>query len=66
MYKIMKKMYTDFKEMFLKLVTNDRSNMRFLLTSKLNHEKMCIKTGVGEILFKRATNDHSDEIFLLT
>ena len=26
----------------------------------LNHEKMCIKSEVDEILFKLATNDHSD------
>ena len=32
----------------------------------LNHEKMCIKSEVEEILFKLATNDHSDEAFLLT
>ena len=68
-----------------KLVANDLSDKRFLLTSKfyplvpwgclplicgcthlLNHEKMCIKSEVEEILFKLATNDHSDEAFLLT
>ena len=27
---------------------------------------MCIKSEVEEILFKLATNDHSDEAFLLT
>ena len=32
----------------------------------LNREKMCIKSEVEEILFKLATNDHSDEAFLLT
>ena len=32
----------------------------------LNHEKMCIKSEVGQILFKLATKDHSDEAFLLT
>ena len=32
----------------------------------LNHEKMCIKSEVEEILFKLATNDNSDEAFLLT
>ena len=31
-----------------------------------NHEKMCIKSEVEEILFKLATHDHSDEAFLLT
>ena len=65
-----------------KLVANDRSDTRFLLTSKfyplgcmslicgsihlLNHEKLCIESEVEEILFKLATNDHSDEAFLLT
>ena len=53
----------------------------FLLTSKfcplglsapglwlynlLNNEKMYIKSVVEQILFKLATNDHSDEAFLL-
>ena len=32
----------------------------------LNHEKICIKSEVKEILYKLATNDHSDEAFLLT
>ena len=32
----------------------------------LNHEKICIKSEVEEILFKLATYDHSDEAFLLT
>ena len=35
-------------------------------THLLNHEKMCIKSEVEEILFKLATNDYSDEAFLLT
>ena len=66
---------------FLKLVANDRSDKRFLLTSKfcpwgclsltcgyihlLNYEKMCIKSEVEKILSKLATNDYSDEAFLL-
>ena len=81
MYKIMRKkcIKSDFKEIFLKLEANDRSDKRFQLTSKfcplglsapdlwlLNYEKMCIKSEVEEILFKFATNDHSDEAFLLT
>ena len=89
MYKIMKKMYIIiqrvFSVFFFKLVANDLSDKRFLLTSKfcplvplgclplicgcthlLSHEKMCIKSEVEEILFKLATNDHSDEAFLLT
>ena len=124
---------SDFKEIFLKLATNDRSDKMFLLTSifhpqgvvsacagaiymykimknKLckirlqreffetcskwpkwqevsvdiktlspgivcpwpaanihlsNHEKMCIKSEVEEIIFKLATNNHSDGAFLL-
>ena len=32
----------------------------------INHEKMCIKSEAEWILFKLATNDHSDEAFLLT
>ena len=67
---------SDFKEIFLKLVAKDRSDKRFLLTSKfcplgmsaltcgyihlLNHEKMCINSEVEEILFKLATNDHQN------
>ena len=89
MYKIMKKnVYNHTKSFFcffFKLVANDLSDKRFLLTSKfcplvpwgclplicgcthlLSHEKMCIKSEVEEILFKLATNDHSDEAFLLT
>ena len=31
----------------------------------LKHEKMCVKSEIEEILFKIATNDHSDEAFLL-
>ena len=62
---------------FFKLVANDRSDKRFLLTSKfrpwdclplissyihlLNHEKICINSEIEEILFKLATNDHSDK-----
>ena len=74
-----KSIKSDFKEIFLKLEENDRSEKRFLLTSKfcplglsapdlwlLNYEKMCIKSEVEEILFKLATNDHSDEAFLFT
>ena len=30
----------------------------------LNHEKMCIKSEVEEIVLKLATNDQSDETFL--
>ena len=82
LYKIIQRVFFFF---FFKLVANDLSDKRFLLTSKfcplvpwgclplicgcthlLNHEKMCIKSEVEEILFKLATNDHSDEAFLLT
>ena len=91
MYKIMKKncikSYKEFLFLFFvcfKLVANDLSDKRFLLTlfyplvpwgclplicgctHLLNHEKMCIKSDVEQILFKLATNDHSDEAFLLT
>ena len=82
MYKIMKKNCIKSYRGFFKLVANDLSDKRFLLTSKfcplglfalicgcthlLNHENMCIKSEVEEILFKLATNDHSDEAFLLT
>ena len=51
----------------LKLATDDRSNKKFLLTSKLcplpwgyihvlNHWKNCIKSDFKEIFFKLATN----------
>ena len=36
------------------------------LYNLLNHEMMCIKSAVEKILFKLATNHHSDEAFLLT
>ena len=32
----------------------------------LNHEKLCIKSEVEEFFLKLATNDQSDEAFLLT
>ena len=70
------------RDVFFKLVANDRMDKRFLLTSKfcpwgclpltcgyihlLNHEKMCIKSEVEEMFLKLATNDQSDEVFLLT
>ena len=58
---------SDFKEIVLKLVANDRGDKRFLLTKNkivpwgclsltcgyihlLNHEKMCIKSEVEEII----------------
>ena len=90
MYKIMKKkcIKSDFKVFwffffffffFWKLVANDRSDKRFLLTSKFCFEvlsasdlrlytfiKSCIMSEVESILFKIATNDNSDEAFLLT
>ena len=48
----------------LKLATDDRSDKKFLLTSKfcslgyivLNHEKNCIKSDFKEISLKLATN----------
>ena len=61
---------------FLKLVANDRNERGFCWHQNfvpwgclpltcgyihlLNHEKMCIKSEVEEILFKLETNDHSD------
>ena len=74
MYKIIKNCIK-FRDFFFKLVANDWSDERFLLTIKfvpcgyidlLNHEKMCIKSEVEEILFQLATKDHRDEAFLLT
>ena len=75
-------MFKIMQSFFFLLVANDLSDKRFLLTSKfvpwgclplicgcthlLNHEKMCMKSEVEEILFKLAINDHSDEAFLLT
>ena len=83
LYKIIQRVF--FFVFCFKLVANDLSDKRFLLTSKfyplvpwgclplicgcthlLNHEKMCMKSEVEEILFKLAANDHSDEAFLLT
>ena len=43
MYKIMKKkngIKSDFKEIFLKLTTNDRSDKMFLLTSKFHPQRV--------------------------
>ena len=78
MYKIMTLLYKIRLQrgFFFKLVANDRSNKRFLLTSTfcplglsaltcgcihlLNHEKMHLKSEVEQIIFKLATNDHSD------
>ena len=103
---------SDFKEIFLKLVANDRSDKRFLMNIKVSfiHVTGCAQNGNAEegtryschvitmwqkcslleicslfmqylfcwhqnlvpwgclplILFKLATNDHSDEAFLLT
>ena len=73
---------SDFKEIFFETWANDRCDKRILLTLKfwplgsspltcsyihlLNDEKMCIKSEVEAILFKLATNDHSDEVFPLT
>ena len=72
---------SDFKEIFLKLIANDQwqdisvdikilspqglSSPDFGYIHLLNHEQMCIKSEVEEILFKLATNDHSDEVFVL-
>ena len=78
MYKIMKKcIKSDFKVFFvfffLKLVANDRSDKRFLLTSKFCSQglsapdlRLYTFIKVEAILYKLATNDQSDEDFLLT
>ena len=84
MYKIMKKKWikSDFKESFLKLATNDRSDKMFLLTSKFHPQggvspcplaiymykswKKCIKSDFKEIFLQLVANDRSDERFLLT
>ena len=65
----------------LKLATDDQSDKKFSLTSKLcplgavcslgqyillNHEKNCIKSDFEEISLKLATNGLSDKDFLLT
>ena len=68
-----------FKDMFLKLATNERSDKTFLLTSKLRVVypypgalymykiiKNCIKSDFKETFLKLATNDQSDKMFLLT
>ena len=72
---------SDFKEIFLKLVANDGSDKRFLMTSKfcpmglsapdlqlytfIKSWKDVYKSEIEEIVFKLATNDHSDKAFLL-
>ena len=82
MYKIMKLYKIRLQRDFLKLVANDQSDQRFLLTSIfsplalsasdlrlctfIKSKKMCIKSEIDKILFKLAANDHSDEAFLLT
>ena len=66
----------------LKLATDDQSDKKFLLTSKLcplgavcpqsraiymyKIIKKCIKSDFKEILFELATSDRSDKMFLLT
>ena len=67
---------------FLKFVANDRSDKRFLLTSKfcplgavcpcpglytcIKSRKKCIKSDFKDIFFKLATNEWSDKTFLFT
>ena len=74
---------SDFKEMFLKLAANGLSDKAFQLTSKFCPlravclcpravymyyiiKKNCIKSDFKDIFFKLATNEWSDEMFLLT
>ena len=65
MYTIMKKcIKSDVKEIVLKLLANDRSDKRFLLSSKFC--PLGLRLEVQEILFKLETNNHSDEAFSLT
>ena len=47
---------SDFKEIYLKLAANDRSDKMFPLTLKFLHEKKkkCIKSDIKEIFFKLA------------
>ena len=85
MYKIMKKkqcMKSDFKEIFLKLATNDQSDEMFLLTSKFHSQslrpcpgaiymykivkKNCIKSDFKESFLKLVANDQNDKLLLLT
>ena len=70
------------KENILKLVANEQSDKRFLLTSKfcplwlsapdlrlyicIKYEKNSIKSDFKEMFLKLATNDRSDKMFLLT
>ena len=73
---------SEFKEIYLKLATNGRSDKGFLLTSKVCPQgvsalapglytcrkslKMCIKSDLEEIILKLATYGLSDKEFLLT
>ena len=76
-----KKLYKIIQRVFLKLVANDLSDKRFLLTSKFCplglsapdlwlytfiKSKHVYKVRGWRDLFKLATNDHSGEAFLLT
>ena len=73
MYKIMKKKCkkSDFKEIFLKLATNDGSDRMFLLTSKFCPKDMYkVMKEMYKIRLQRdlklVANDRSDKRFLLT
>ena len=77
-----KSIKSDFKEIFLKLATNDRSDTMFLLTSKFhpqgvvspcpgamymyNSWKKSTKSDFKESFLKLAANDRMDTMFLLT
>ena len=74
MYKIMKKNYikSDFKEIVLKLATNDRSDKMFLLTSKFRPKGVVSPCPGAIYMYKiRLQRDFfklvaSDKRFLLT
>ena len=84
MYKIMKKkcIKSDFKEILLKLVTNDQSDKMFLLASKfrpqggwqplprgyihVKNHDKKHKIRLQRDFFKLVANDRSDKRFLLT
>ena len=70
---------SDFKEIILKLATNDRSDKMFLLTLKFRSQgvvrpcpgaiymyKNCIKSDLKEYFLKLIENEQSDKRFLLT
>ena len=73
---------SEFKEIYLKLATNGRSDKGFLLTSKVCPQgffcpcpglytciksfKICLKSHFKEVVLKLSVNGQSDKGFLLT